>query len=206
MVGNVATSAAVSISVRDTQPPTVSITSPASGVTVTEWVTVTACAGTGYSTCDSGSLLVGRGAMGPAFNAPNTLAGSCADGSSGGFHSDESLDALKVSTLDGTALAAGKQVRVEAKVWAWGGGDSDTLELYYTANAASPTWTYLTTLVPTAGGQQFLSTTYTLPNGSLQAIRGVFSYGGTKSSSGWVPRFESFDTILGASSAYSGSM
>src|SRR5262249_14485275 len=77
------------------------------------------CAAVG-SSCDSGpSLLLGRDGIGPEPNQPNTINTSCADGTSGTFHSDESNDRLKVGTLDGTDLAAGKTVKVEATVWAW---------------------------------------------------------------------------------------
>jgi len=137
------------------------------------------CEGAGESRCDSGDLLVGRGTVGPEQNAPNTLATSCQDGASGGFHGDESLERLKVSTEDGTPLAVGKTVRIEATVWAWGDGSADALDLYYTSAAATPAWTYLTTLTPGAGGEQVLSTAYTLPAGSLQAVRGVFRYMGS---------------------------
>ena len=48
---------------------------------------------------------------------------------------------------------------------------ADALDLYSTANAASPSWTFLGTVVPTAAGAQTLSATYTLPAGALQAVR-----------------------------------
>jgi len=130
--------------------------------------------------CDTGTLVVGRGTMGPETNAPNTIASSCADGNSGSFHGDESLDRLRVTSVDGTDFAVGKTVKVEATVWAWSSGTSDRLDLYYAADANNPSWTYLTTLAPSAGGAQVLSTTFTLPaGGSLQAVRGNFRYNGT---------------------------
>jgi hypothetical protein len=128
------------------------------------------------SSCDAGTLINGRGSLGPESNASNTINASCSDGTSGTYHSDESLDSLKVSTTDGSAFAAGKTVRIDAKVWAYSSYSSDHLDLYYAANANSPTWTFIGTLNPTTGGQQTLSTTYTLPSGSLQAIRGQFRY------------------------------
>jgi leucyl aminopeptidase len=112
-------------------------------------------------------------------NAPNTVSSSCADGSSGTYHSDESLDRLKVISVDGTNLAPGKQVRIEATVWAYSGYPSDKLDLYYAADASAPVWTYLTTLTPSAAGAQTLTATYTLPAGAEQVIRGVFRYGGS---------------------------
>jgi hypothetical protein len=118
--------------------------------------------------------------MGPEKNAPNTINASCADGNSGTYHGDESLDRLRVTSVDGTDFAVGKTVKVEATVWAWSSGTSDRLDLYYAADANNPSWTYLTTLAPSAGGAQVLSTTFTLPaGGSLQAVRGNFRYNGT---------------------------
>ena len=135
------------------------------------------CATVGIG-CDSGTLLNGRAALGPETNAPNTVNGSCADGTSGTYHSDESNDRLKVSTADGTNLAVGKSVKVEATVWAYS-TSADKLDLYYAANASSPTWTFLGTLSPGGTGSQTLSATYTLPTGSLQAVRARFRYQGT---------------------------
>ncbi|MGC4118405.1 MAG: Ig-like domain-containing protein [Myxococcales bacterium] len=130
------------------------------------------------ASCDSGTLLTGRAALGPEANAPNTLNGSCSDGGFGTYHSDESLDRLKVSTLDGSPLAAGKAVRIEATVWAWS-STADKLDLYYAANASSPTWVRIVTLSPTATGSQTLSANYILPTGATQAIRGTFRYLGS---------------------------
>ena len=59
---------------------------------------------------------------------------------------------------------------------------SDKLDLYYAANAASPTWVFIGTLTPTASGVVTLSTSFVLPSGSLQAIRGTFRYAGSAGS------------------------
>ena len=140
--------------------------------------------GTVGNTCDSGAALVlGRASLGPEPNQPNTINNSCADGTSGSFHSDESNDRVKVSTVDGTDFAPGKQVRVEATVWAWSGYTSDHLDLYYAADATSPSWTLIASVDPTAAGSQVLSATYTLPSGgSLQAVRAAFRYQGSAGS------------------------
>ena len=137
------------------------------------------CAAAGIG-CDSGTLLNGRGSRGPESNAPNTLNASCADGSSGTYHSDESNDALKVSTTDGTTLAAGKTVKIDATVYAYS-TTADKLDLYYTTNVASPTWTLIGTYSPSATGTTTISATYTLPAGSVQAIRANFRYQGSAS-------------------------
>ena len=137
------------------------------------------CATVG-NTCDTGAALVlGRAALGPEPNQPNTINNSCADGTSGTFHADESNDRIKVYTVDGTDFAPGKQVRVEATVWAYSSYTSDHLDLYYAASASSPSWTLIGTVNPTAAGAQVLSATYTLPSGTLQAVRAAFRYTGS---------------------------
>jgi hypothetical protein len=137
------------------------------------------CASVG-SSCDSGAaLLLGRDGRGPEPNQPNTINDSCADGTSGTFHADESNDRIRVSTLDGTNFAPGKSVRIEATVWAWTTPSQDRLDLYFTGNASSPSWTFLTTLTPTVAGAQTLSATYTLPSGGMQAVRARFRYQGS---------------------------
>ncbi len=99
------------------------------------------CSTVGTS-CDSGpSLLLGRGTMsgGIETNHPNTINNSCADGNSGTFHSDESNDRIVVTSSSG-ALTHATTATVAATVWAWSGYTSDALDLYYAANANSPSW------------------------------------------------------------------
>jgi hypothetical protein len=144
-----------------------------------------ACASVG-SGCDSGpSLLLGRDTLsgGNEPNQPNTINNSCADGTSGTFHSDESNDRLVIQTTDGSILAPGKTVKVSATVWAYSGFTSDHLDLYYAANASSPTWVLIATITPTVAGAQTLSANYTLPSGGAsQAVRANFRYTGSASS------------------------
>jgi hypothetical protein len=127
--------------------------------------------------CDSLGLLMGRGDVGPEPNASNTLDG-CEDGSGGTFHVTESLDRIRVVRADGTNLVEGKRVRIEVDVWVyytyW-----DSLDLFYTADATRPAWTYLTTLKASATGAQTLMAEYVLPPGPLQAVRGNFRYTGS---------------------------
>jgi hypothetical protein len=154
--------------------------------------------GTVGSSCDTASLINGRDTMsgGNEPNQPNTINNSCADGTQGTYHSDESLDRLSVATSDGTALAAGKTVTISATIWAWSGYTSDHLDLYYTANANSPSWTLIGTINPTTSGAQTLTKTYTLPAGSLQAIRGVFRYTGSPSSCGTNSGYDDHDDLV----------
>jgi len=128
--------------------------------------------------CDSGSLLNGRGGLGPEVNKPNTIGGTCVDGASGTYHSDESNDRIKVATNDGTNLGAGKQVTVTATVWAYS-TTADTADIYYAANANSPVWTLIGSYKPSGTGARTITATYTLPTGTLQAVRVNFRYNGT---------------------------
>jgi hypothetical protein len=130
--------------------------------------------------CDSGaSLLLGRGTLGPEPNQPNTINDSCADGTSGAFHSDESNDRIKVSTTDGSNFAPGKTVTIAATVWAWTTPSADAADFFYAADATNPVWTFIGTSVPTVAGAQTISRTYTLPSGGLQAVRVQFRYQST---------------------------
>ncbi len=172
--GNVGNSTTISVTVNNTTGP------PDLTASFDATLQAPKCTALGRS-CDTGAALVlGRANLGPEPNQPNTIADSCADGTSGTFHSDESNDRLKVSTTDGSAFAPGKTVRIDATVWAYSSYTTDKLDLYYAANASSPSWTFITTLTPTAAGAQTLSATYTLPSGSsLQAVRAVFRYQGS---------------------------
>jgi len=132
------------------------------------------CALAGAS-CQSGALLVGRDTIagGPEPNQPNTIHGSCADGTSGTFHSDESIDEVDVSSVDGTTIVSGQPVRVDVKVWVFSPA-VDQLEFYAATDATNPTWQYLGTVVPAGTGAQTLSLAYVLPAGTLQAVRARF--------------------------------
>jgi bacterial leucyl aminopeptidase len=110
-------------------------------------------------------------------NQPNTINNSCADGTSGTFHSDESNDRIVVASTSGGALTHGTRATVTATVWASAQFSRDALDLYYTANANSPSWIFIKTIMPTKAGAQNLSTTFTLPTGSLQAVRAQFRHG-----------------------------
>ncbi len=133
------------------------------------------------SECDSASLLAGRANLGPEPNQPNTL-DACTDGTSGAYLTDESIERLTVRNIDGFSnFAEGATVEIEAQVFAWSTGASDTLDLYYTADANNPNWIYLGSQVPPAGGTQTLTQQYTLPAGGLQAVRANFRYEGSPS-------------------------
>lgn len=177
--GNVTMSAPVSVTIQNTP-----VSAPTSAAYDPQF-RVPVCA-TVNPSCDTGSLIDGRGAIGASEpNRPNTLGSSCVDGNSGSYHGDESLDRLTVSTLDGTNLAAGKSARIDATVWVWGAA-SDHLDLYYALDPASPAWVYVSTLNPSASGAQRLSTTFAIPSnaGARLAVRGQFRYSGSAGNPG----------------------
>ncbi len=135
--------------------------------------------GTVGNECDSGPVLLnGRGNItgGPEPNQPNTIYSTCADGMSGTYHVDESIDRLRVFTLDGTPFAPGKTVQIAATVFAFSANDH--LDLYYAANAAAPVWTFIATVSAPGGGVRLLTANYVLPAGSMQAIRANFRFTG----------------------------
>ncbi|MDC0710891.1 endopeptidase [Stigmatella sp. ncwal1] len=156
--------------------------------------------------CDTGTTLInGRGTLssGSEPNQPNTLGGTCADGTSGTYHSDESIDRIVIKTVDQGAFAPGKQVTVDVTVWCY--GTTDGLDLYYTTAVGAPSWTALATnLLCTAGGRaQTFSQTFTL-NGSAtgqQAVRAQFRYGGTASSACVSGSYNDRDDLVFAVSA-----
>ncbi len=135
---------------------------------------VPGCAEVG-SNCDSGSLLNGRSESAPEVNSPNTLNASCADGTLGSYWANRAIERLTVSTTDGTNLAAGKTVKLEATVYA-SSLVQDKLDLYYTASVDNPSWTYLGTYSPSRSGLNTISVTYTLPEGGVQAVRANFRF------------------------------
>jgi hypothetical protein len=174
-LGNSAISAPVTVTVEAASPLLTAAFDP--------YLAAPVCATSGRA-CDSGALLNGRAGLGPEPSAPNALFHSCVDGAVGAYHSTESVDRLRVSSLDGTALTAGKPVKVDAQVWVRS-YTTDRLDLWFTADALaapSPTWKLVGTVIPSANGLQTLSRAYTLPTGHLQAIRAMYRAGGSASS------------------------
>jgi len=138
------------------------------------------CLRVGANGCDSGGLYTGRANLGPENAAPNTLYNRCADGTSGIFHTDESVDRIRVFSIDGSSLSPGKTATVEVTVWAYSSYTTDKLDLYYASNATSPSWTFLGTMTPVGSGAQKLSKNFnlSLTGGSVQAVRAAFRYQG----------------------------
>ncbi|HLL02677.1 MAG TPA: PepSY domain-containing protein [Myxococcaceae bacterium] len=136
--------------------------------------------------CDTGATaLKGRGTMtsGNELNRPNTLGGTCVDGNSGTYGTDESLEQITLKTVDQGNLAPGKQVTLDVRAYCY--SSTDKLDLYYSINptAATPTWTAIVTGLscPATRGYYTFSRTFTLNASATgqQAVRGNFRYSST---------------------------
>jgi hypothetical protein len=141
------------------------------------------CSSAGES-CSSGTLTAGRGNLGPGEQgkAPNTLGSSCADGASGTYLSDESIESIEVASTDGGVLSAGKTAEITTKLYVYS-TSQDFVDYYYTTNPSSPTWVYLGTDSPPGTGMQTVKKQFTLASGSVQAVRVVFRWNGNASTS-----------------------
>lgn len=122
--------------------------------------------------CDTGRLVRGMGPVGPELNAPNTLGASCADGEAGTYLITATLEGLRITSQDGGPLTAGKQVTLTATVFGFV-PFLEEVNLFHAPDARSPAWTHLARLQVEVPGEQELSTSFTLPDGGLQALRGV---------------------------------
>ncbi|KFE62190.1 serine protease, subtilase family protein [Hyalangium minutum] len=131
----------------------------------------------GSSICDTAALVQGRGFYGPEPHAPNTIGGSCADGTDNSYR-DEQIHWLRVSRSDGLPFAAGRRVRVDVAV------EADlfpgyVVELFSATDASAPVWTHLAThrLDWNMRDLQVFSSEYVLPEGRVQAVRANYHYG-----------------------------
>ena len=100
--------------------------------------------------------------------------------SSVGFAAEDTKLGAGVNLKESTPIKAlvdkpgdyvGKTVRVDVTVWGFSPGFADSLDLYYTATAPTPTWIYVGTVRSAQAGLQTLSMSYSLPAGALQAVR-----------------------------------
>jgi hypothetical protein len=122
-------------------------------------------------------------------NRPNTL-GTCTDGNSGSYHYDESIDKLVVrsgeedGTGSGVDMAEGGRATIVATVYPWFSGSSDFADFYYAADSSNPQWQFIGTKKPAGSGLQELKMSFTLPQGTNQAVRVNFRYRGVQGSNG----------------------
>jgi len=134
---------------------------------------------TGASPCNvPQSLIDSRDTMAtPEPNQPNAINTSpCADGTSGTYHVDESIDSFTVTKIGCGGFSVGDQVRVDANVWCWGTAD-DYYYVYHADSTVTPVWTLVGQGNCPASGAQTVSATFNLgPSVGDQAVRVVFGY------------------------------
>ena len=134
-------------------------------------------------------------------NTANTIDDCDADGTSGTYKKDESLDAIQVASIDGGLLTNGKTAEITASVFAWSSGASDTADFYYASDASNPSWQYIGSKTPEGGGEQEVKMTYTLPEGEVQAVRVQFRFGGTLGSCSYGSYNDRDDIVFTVSTA-----
>jgi hypothetical protein len=143
--------------------------------------------------CDTGPTFVeGRDNLsgGPEPHAPNTLGDSCPDGTSGTFHVDESIDRVRIATVDGTSLAPGKQVNVDVSAWQF--AMSEFVDVFFAPDASNPLWIFEGSARATTSQELgVLRVTFTLPPvasdagaGTLPAIRAQQRFAGVEVDAG----------------------
>ena len=123
------------------------------------------------------SLLKCRDSIGPEPNQPNTINTSCADGTYGTCHSDESIESIKVATTDGSNFASGKTVNITVTAYCY--STADKVTLFYATNASSPSWSKVgATQACTGSGYKTFTFSKTLSgsSGSYQAFRAQMTY------------------------------
>ena len=123
-----------------------------------------------YISCDSGTLLVGRGAS--ESNGPNTI-----DGLQDGANTDtvlEEVNKIVVESAKGDTFRGGELVKIKATVIAY--NTADQVDFYYTSDAANPNWVFITTVNAKAGSHNvtvpfpdYPDISYTLPKCSNSA-------------------------------------
>ena len=140
--------------------------------------------------CGSGDLLNSRDSIQglPEVNEPNTIADSCADGTTGtylgsyhnegGWGKHASVERMTIGSQDGSLLDPLELVNVQVSVWCPTGHTNQfppKLDLFYTSNASSPVWTSLITGVTCREGLTSLMHSFTLSNvNGNHAIRAQF--------------------------------
>ena len=151
--------------------------------------------------CNSGPYLNGKGSnIEP--NPPNTIDG-CADGVSGSFHSDESIDKITVRSFDGNALKQGGLANIEVDIYAY--SSANRLDFYHKANINAD-WDYLGSMsAPSRGEHKLVRSGFRLSNDPLQVVRVRIRYNGSINSCN-NGRWDEADDLMFAVSSNEGSV
>jgi len=167
---------------------------------------------TAGSSFTSGDTLLNGKSNNREPNSSNTI-DACNDGRNGGWHSDESIDKLTVSSKSGGLLRAGDVAKIEAKFFAWNDGSADMVDFFYCSNptASTPSWTRIFSTQPSRGGITTLEEEYSIPDNGIDAhaIRVQIRYFGSDipcSGGSWDDADDLVFAVAAASSPITGSI
>jgi hypothetical protein len=128
------------------------------------------------------TLLIAEEGMGGTSepNNPNTV-DSCIDGTSDGTYlTDENIENITITSLNGSSIEDGDTVRVD--VWAYCYNNAnDNLNLIYANDASSISWTIIDSVgtCPVNGGFYLFSSDFVLTGSSGDhVVRGIIQYNG----------------------------
>lgn len=145
------------------------------------------------------SLLISRDNIGGTQepNQPNTL-DACTDGGTGTYASDESVENITITSLNGTIFNAGDTVSVEAWVYCWGTGAADNINIGYTPSAASPAWSIVNYTDPCPGnGYQLINNTFVLGSSPGEhAVRVSIQYNGNPATTCGAGAYDDNDDVI----------
>ncbi|MCP4646656.1 MAG: hypothetical protein GY852_02830, partial [bacterium] len=140
------------------------------------------CANTSSPCIANSSLLISRdsitGTSEP--NQPNTI-DTCADGGTGTYLTDESVENITITSLNGTEFDPGDTVDVTAWVHCWTGGPaSDNINFVYTNSTSSISWSVVDFVDPCpSGGMNQLTGQFVLDDVTGEhAVRVILQYDG----------------------------
>ena len=149
--------------------------------------------------CSSSTSGRGVTAGFPEGNHPNTIFGSCQDGS-GGRAGVEYISSINVDTVDRRLIAPGRRVRIVVS-FTTVSTLYNFVEVYHAADANAPVWKQIAATRPAIGG--LLTTEIVLPDGPLQAIRARIRYQGSPGpcGSGGPDAYDDHDDLIFATTA-----
>jgi len=119
-------------------------------------------------------------------NSPNTIDGA-ADGTSGTYQNDESVDAVNITDLSASTFSAGHTVEVSVKAYCY--DNTDVVNIAFAENIDSPSWNIQSSTACSASGFEIFTTTFGLTGTGNVSIRSLNEYNGdntvTATSSGY---------------------
>ncbi len=129
-------------------------------------------------------------------NAPNTI-DSCTDGSSGTYQTDESIENITVTDLNGSTFNGGDTVQVDVWAYCYNDGSSDNINFVYTNNTDSPSWRVVGYINPCpAGGFQKVSKNFTLDDvRGYHTVRAIIQYSGSTSTTCGMGNYDDNDDL-----------